>query len=89
MPTRALGADAFRAVLANFVRHFTFQAYEIVTLVSEGTTAAVRGRVTVISTATGATGVTELADFIEVKDGRIVSFVQFCDTALAAKLAAP
>jgi ketosteroid isomerase-like protein len=29
---------------------------------------------------------TDVADFIEVRDGRITSFIEFCDTALAARL---
>jgi ketosteroid isomerase-like protein len=28
----------------------------------------------------------ELDDFIEVRDGRVVSFVQFCDTAMVVKI---
>jgi ketosteroid isomerase-like protein len=55
--------------------------------VVEGSKAAVRTRIKVTSTVTGQTAETETADFIEVKDGRIISFVQYCDTALAAKLA--
>ena len=29
----------------------------------------------------------EFGDFFTFKDGRVASFVQFCDTALAGKLA--
>jgi ketosteroid isomerase-like protein len=54
----------------------------------DGAKAAVRARIRLTSTINGQSGETEVADFIEVKDGRVVSFVQFCDTAFAAKLAA-
>jgi ketosteroid isomerase-like protein len=54
--------------------------------VIDGANVAVRGRAEITSAITGETVVTELADFIVVKDGRVASFVQFCDTALAAKL---
>ena len=70
------------------MRTFKFNSHDIITLVIEGANVAVRGRAQITSAITGETVMTELADFIAVKDGRIVSFVQFCDTALAAKLMA-
>jgi uncharacterized protein len=84
---RLRGADKLRAQLAQLVQGFTFNSYDIVTLVVEGSRAAVRAKANITSTITGATVDMELADFIEVKDGRAASFVQFCDTALATKLA--
>jgi ketosteroid isomerase-like protein len=47
------------------------------------------GRVRFRAASTGDLFETEVADFIEVKDGRIVSLTKFCDTALAAYLMAP
>ena len=38
------------------------------------------------STLTGEVVDTELVDLFELQDGRISSFVEFCDTALAARL---
>ena len=87
VPGVAAGAPKFRAHLAELIKAFTFHSYDIVDMVVEGSKAAVRTRIRVTSTMTGQTAETETADFIEVKDGRIVSFVQYCDTALAAKLA--
>jgi ketosteroid isomerase-like protein len=46
----------------------------------------VHWRVKVRSSVTGETADTQLIDIVEVKDGRIVSFVEFCDTALASRL---
>jgi ketosteroid isomerase-like protein len=83
---RLRGVDKLRPQLAQPVQAFTFNSYDIVTLVVEGSTAAVRAKANITSTITGATVDMELADFIEVRDGRVVSFVQFCDTAMAAKL---
>jgi ketosteroid isomerase-like protein len=85
---RVRGTQDFRALLTDLVRTFKFRSHDIITLVIEGSNVAVRGRAEITSTITGETVVTELADFIAVKDGRIASFVQFCDTALAAKLMA-
>jgi ketosteroid isomerase-like protein len=38
------------------------------------------------SSVTGQTVETDLFDLIEMEDGRIASFLEFCDTALAARL---
>jgi ketosteroid isomerase-like protein len=83
---RSIGAHSFRAQLTNLVHTFTFHSHEILSIVIDGSKAAVRARVKLTSTVTGRTVETELADFIEVKDGRIVSFAQFADTALVATL---
>jgi ketosteroid isomerase-like protein len=84
---RLRGSDRLRAQLMKLVEGFKFNSYDIVTLVVEGSNAAVRAKANITSMITGATVDMELADFIEARDGRAVSFVQFCDTALAAKLA--
>ena len=86
-PGGSRGADKLRPQLAQLVKAFTFHSYDITALVVEGSRAAVRAKANITSVTTGATVDMELADFIEVKDGRIVSFVQFIDTALAARLA--
>jgi ketosteroid isomerase-like protein len=86
VPARSSGHDNIRPHLAGLVQAFKFHSEDIITLIVEGAKAAVRSRARITSTITGATVDTELADFIEFKDGRIVSFIQFCDTALAAKI---
>ena len=83
---RLQGVDRLRPQLAQLIQAFKFNSYDIVTLVVEGSTAAVRAKANITSAITGATVDMELADFIEVRDGRVVSFVQFCDTALATKI---
>jgi hypothetical protein len=83
---RLVGIDKLRPQLARLIEGFKFNRYDIATLVVEGSTAAVRAKANITSAATGATVDMELADFIEVKDGRIASFVQFCDTAMVARL---
>ena len=84
---RAVAAENIRTQLANLVQAFTFHSYDAIDILIDGSKAAVRARIRLTSTINGQTGETEVADFIEVKDGRVVSFVQFCDTAFAAKLA--
>ncbi len=48
---------------------------------------AVRWRVDVRSRATGQSARTELCDMIEMRDGKIASYTQFFDSALANRLA--
>lgn len=87
-PTRAAGTEQLRHSFAELTRLFKFQRHEIIALLIDGAQAALRSRVTLTATLTGRTVETELADFLEIKDGRISSFVQYCDTALAAQLMA-
>ncbi len=83
---RLTGADKLRPQLAQLVKAFTFHCYDIIALLVEGSRAAVRAKAKITSVTSGATVDMELADFIEAKDGRVVSFVQFCDTAMVAKM---
>jgi ketosteroid isomerase-like protein len=82
VPLRVRGADDLRVRMAELVRTFTFNSHQILTMVIDGSKAAVRGRVNMTCAITGQTVETELADFFEIRDGRIVSLVEFCDTAL-------
>jgi uncharacterized protein len=84
---RLRGTDQLRSQLTKLVGAFKFNAYEIVNVVVDGSNAAVHARANITSAITGQTVDMELADFIEFKDGSVNSFLQFCDTALAAKLA--
>jgi ketosteroid isomerase-like protein len=84
---RLRGADKLHPHVTELVQAFKFNAYEIVSLVVEGPNAAVHARANVTSMVNGETVDTDLADFFTFEDGRIATFVQFCDTALAGKLA--
>jgi ketosteroid isomerase-like protein len=86
---RLRGTDKLRPQLTKLVGQFRFNAYEIVNAVVDGSNAAVHAKANITSTATGQTVDMELADFIEFKDGNVNSFLQFCDTALAARLVRP
>ena len=80
------GIKSFKAVLKEMITVFEWLDQEILSIVIEGPKAAVRWRGKIRSTATGEMAVTELADFFEIENGRISSLVEFCDTALAARL---
>ena len=83
---RLTGADKLRPQLVQLIEAFTFNSYDITALLVEGSRAAVHAKANITSVKSGATVDMELADFIEVRDGRVVSFVQFCDTATVAKI---
>ena len=52
----------------------------------DGSKAAVQWRAKMRSAVTGETVETDLFDLIEMEEGRIKSFFEFCDTALAARM---
>lgn len=83
------GRDELRRVLEELIAAFCWIDHTIVTMLIEGPKAAVFGRIRFRAASTGDLFETEVADFIEVKDGRIVSLTKFCDTALAAYLMEP
>jgi ketosteroid isomerase-like protein len=84
---RLRGAGELRPQLEKLFAAFKFNSYDVVTLVVEGSNAAVRAKANVTSAITGATVDMEFADFFAFEDERVASFIQFCDTALAGKLA--
>jgi ketosteroid isomerase-like protein len=81
---RCAEGPTFRTVMSGMVQTFEWLDHEILSLIIDGSKAAVRGRIR--SALTGDEVVTELVDVVTVADGKIQSFVEFCDTALAAKL---
>jgi ketosteroid isomerase-like protein len=83
---KAEGVKNLQAVLKELITVFEWVDQEILSMVVEGNKAAVHWRGTIRSTATGETVRTELFDLFEIDAGRISSFVEFCDTALAARL---
>ena len=65
---------------------FEFKDLEIIDSVVEGSKAAIRIRFTVTSRATGKSAVTETLDLIEFRDGKVASYTQFLDSAIASRL---
>jgi ketosteroid isomerase-like protein len=87
---RCTDTAALRGALAGLVQAFEFRDHQILDLFVDGGKAALHTRVRVRAAATGEEETTEMADFVTFRDGKIVSFLEFCDTALAARmLAAP
>jgi ketosteroid isomerase-like protein len=92
---KAVGAEAARGyaeqkpALEGLIKAFDLLDYKIHCMVIEGSKAAVHWHGKFRSSATGKVAETDLLDLIEVQDGRIASFDNFFDTALAAKLMQP
>jgi ketosteroid isomerase-like protein len=83
---RAEGAEQYRPLLAGMIRTFEVLDHKIEAMLIDGSKAAVQWRAKMRSTVTGQTVETDLFDLIEMEDGRIKSFYEFCDTALAARM---
>lgn len=82
------GQTELRETLKTLIQAFEWIDHTIITIVIDGSRAAVHGRIKLEAAATGDVVETDVADFFEIRDGRIVSFTEFCDTALAARLIA-
>jgi ketosteroid isomerase-like protein len=73
----ARGAEQIRPWLSVLVKTFRLRDYQLLSLTIEGARAAAHWRVNIHSKITGALVSTELVDLIEVRDGKIVSYVEF------------
>lgn len=65
-----------RAWLAVLVKTFRLSAHEILWMAIDGQRAAVHWRASIHSRITGATVATELVDLVEVRDGKICSYIE-------------
>jgi ketosteroid isomerase-like protein len=89
VPARVEGAAQVLPLIGQQIRTFQLSDLRILSMVIEGSKAAVHWRAKARSSVTGEIADTQLFDLIEVKNGRIVSFLEFCDTALASRLMGP
>jgi ketosteroid isomerase-like protein len=88
MPTLVKGNAAITSLMQTMITDFEVSDFTIVEMLIDGPSAAVRWQGTFMYTKTGQMFSTELADFITVAEGKVVSFIEFLDTALAAKVLA-
>jgi ketosteroid isomerase-like protein len=79
----AEGHETVMSLMRTITDTFSLSDVKILDLLIDGDKAAVRWRATVEVMTTGQTVTTELAAFITLADGKVVSFVEFLDTALA------
>jgi ketosteroid isomerase-like protein len=88
MPTLVKGNAAITKLMQTMITDFEVSDFTIVEMLIDGPSAAVRWQGTFMYTKTGQMFSTELADFITMAEGKVVSFIEFLDTALAAKVLA-
>ena len=77
------GREGVLGLIQTIVDSFVLEDFAVLDLLIDGNKAAVRWRATVQNVSSGDTYTTELADFIEFRHGKVVSFTEFLDTALA------
>jgi ketosteroid isomerase-like protein len=80
------GHAGIMAQLQTHIDSFELSDFTILEMLIDGDKATVRWRATIHHAATGQTFSTELADFIAVAGGEVVSFIEFLDTALAVEV---
>ena len=78
-----------REQLTQIVRAFDLKDFRLENVVVDGDHAVAHWRATVRFTASGREADTEVVDMIEIRDGKIASFTEFCDTAMVERLSAP
>lgn len=83
LATEAKGREEVMGLMQTITDTLAFEDFAVVDLLIAGNKAAVRWRATVNQYTANRTFETEIADFIEVADGKVVSLVEFLDTALA------
>ena len=83
---RVHGHDEFRPLLKRMIDTFEMRDHSVLAVLVEGDRAAVHWQATFRSSVTGETVKTDLVDLIGVENGKIKSFLEFCDTALAERL---
>ena len=76
----------FRSLMNGLVQTFEWLDQQILSMIIDGSKAAVHWRGRIRSTLSGDEVVTELVDVVTINDGKIQSMIEFSDTALAAKL---
>ena len=76
----------FKPLVEQMMKTFIMSDLNIRNILIDGERAVVHWQVKIESGKTGDVASTELCDVLEFKDGKITSFTEFCDTALAGRL---
>jgi ketosteroid isomerase-like protein len=74
---KAVGNSEFRPLLAIMIKSFKLSEHSVLTMLIDGQRAAVHWRAKVYSRISGTTVLTELMDLVEVRDGRVASYIEF------------
>ena len=74
---RAVGVGEFRPLLAVMIKTFKLRDQIILAILIDGRKAAVHWRAGVYSRVTGTMALTEFVTLVEIRDARIISYLEF------------
>jgi len=83
LATKVQGRDGIVSLFRTIADSFGLEDFAVLDLLIDGNKAAVRWTARVQNITSGDSFATELADFIEIENGKIISLNEFLDTALA------
>jgi len=84
----AAGQPAFRPLMEQLVKTFQLKDFDLKALLIDGNRVAAHWNARIRSTINGQEMVTDVLDLMEVRDGKISSFMEFCDTASVERMTA-
>jgi ketosteroid isomerase-like protein len=74
--------------MEQLVKTFHLRDFTLKAVLIDGNRVAAHWNARVRSTVNGHEVVTDVLDLMEVRDGKIVSFIEFCDTAMVDRMTA-
>ncbi|HML92536.1 nuclear transport factor 2 family protein [Methyloceanibacter sp.] len=83
LATKVQGRDGIVSLFRTIADSFGLEDFAVQDMLIDGNKAAVRWTARVQNITAGDSFATELADFIEIENGKIISLNEFLDTALA------
>ena len=84
----ATGQPALRPLMEQLVKTFHLKDFSLKAVLIDGNRVAAHWNARVRSTVNGQEVVTDVLDLMEVRDGKIVSFIEFGDTAMVDRMTA-
>ena len=84
----ATDQSRLREQLTQIVKAFDLKDFKLENVVVDGDRAVAHWRATIRFTPNGREADTEVVDVMEIRDGKIASFTEFCDTATVERLTA-
>jgi ketosteroid isomerase-like protein len=84
----ASGQPALRPLMEQLIKTFQLRDFNLKAVLIDGSRVAAHWNARVRSTVNGQEVVTDVLDLMEVRDGKIASFIEFCDTAMVDRMTA-
>jgi ketosteroid isomerase-like protein len=79
---------ALRALMGQLIKTFHLRDFNLKAVLIDGSRVAVHWNARVRSNINGQELVTDVLDLMDVQDGKITSFIEFCDTAAVDRMTA-